>query len=51
MLVVQGDRDPFGMPPGALGRTIVVVEGADHGLRKGRALIAEAVVRFVASLV
>jgi uncharacterized protein len=28
VLVVQGDRDPFGMPPGA-----VVVPGADHGFR------------------
>jgi predicted alpha/beta-hydrolase family hydrolase len=28
VLVVQGDRDSFGMPPGA-----VVVAGADHGFR------------------
>ncbi|MDP9182043.1 MAG: hypothetical protein M3P04_04620 [Actinomycetota bacterium] len=28
VLVVQGDRDPFGMPPGA-----TVVPGADHGFR------------------
>jgi predicted alpha/beta-hydrolase family hydrolase len=28
VLVVQGDRDAFGMPPGA-----VVVPGADHGFR------------------
>lgn len=28
VLVVQGDRDPFGMPPGA-----VVVPGADHGFK------------------
>jgi len=33
VLVVQGDRDAFGMPPGA-----VVVPGADHGFKvaKGR---------------
>jgi len=28
VLVVQGDRDPFGLPPGA-----TVVAGADHGFR------------------
>jgi hypothetical protein len=28
VLVVQGDRDAFGMPPGA-----TVVPGADHGFR------------------
>jgi predicted alpha/beta-hydrolase family hydrolase len=28
VLVVQGGRDPFGMPPGA-----IVVPGADHGFR------------------
>lgn len=28
VLVVQGDRDPFGMPPGA-----TVIPGADHGFR------------------
>ena len=32
VLVVQGTRDPFGMPPPRRGRTIVQVE-ADHSLR------------------
>jgi uncharacterized protein len=32
-LVVQGERDPFGMPPPALRRTVVQVPG-DHSLRK-----------------
>ena len=32
VLVVQGDRDPFGMPPPAAGRTVVQVAG-DHGLK------------------
>ena len=32
VLVVQGDRDPFGCPPGAPGRALVVL-GADHSLR------------------
>jgi predicted alpha/beta-hydrolase family hydrolase len=33
VLVVQGDRDAFGMPPGA-----VVVPGADHGFRVAKGL-------------
>ena len=32
MLVVQGARDPFGMPPAAPRREIAVVQG-DHSLR------------------
>jgi uncharacterized protein len=32
-LVVQGERDPFGMPPARPGRTVVKVPG-DHSLRK-----------------
>jgi predicted alpha/beta-hydrolase family hydrolase len=40
VLVIQGDRDPFGMPPEAPGREVVVVPGT-HSLRSaGR--IAEA---------
>ena len=41
-LVVQGERDPFGMPPEAQGRTIVRVDG-DHGLRKEHSVIAAAI--------
>jgi uncharacterized protein len=33
-LVVQGERDPFGMPPPAPGRTVVRVAG-DHSLKTG----------------
>jgi predicted alpha/beta-hydrolase family hydrolase len=51
VLVVQGDRDPFGMPPKARGRRIVVVPGADHGLRKGAPTVARVVVEFVTSTV
>jgi predicted alpha/beta-hydrolase family hydrolase len=51
VLVVQGDRDPFGMPPPASGRTIVVIAGADHALRKDTAVIAAAVTGFVTSVV
>jgi predicted alpha/beta-hydrolase family hydrolase len=51
VLVVQGDRDAFGMPPPARGRTIRVIAGADHSLRKDPAAVALAVVDFVTSLI
>jgi uncharacterized protein len=41
-LVVQGDRDPFGMPPPGLGREVVRVAG-DHGLRSDLGAVADAV--------
>jgi Predicted hydrolase of the alpha/beta-hydrolase fold len=43
VLVVQGERDPFGMPPPGTGREIVVLAGADHALRRGLDVLAEAV--------
>lgn len=43
VVVVQGDRDAFGMPPAAPGREIRVVAGADHSLRRARATVQEAV--------
>lgn len=49
VLVVQGERDPFGMPPGGTGRTVEVIAGADHNLRKDTAAVAELVVGFVTS--
>jgi len=42
MLVVQGERDPFGMPPPSATRTVVQVLG-DHGLKKDLAAVATAV--------
>jgi len=42
MLVVQGDRDRFGMPPSARGRKVAVVPG-DHGLKAGTDAVADAV--------
>jgi uncharacterized protein len=42
VLVVQGESDPFGMPPEAPGRTVARVKG-DHGLRSDRAAVAEAI--------
>lgn len=47
VLVVQGERDAFGMPPAAPGRQIVVVPAADHSLKKDPAAVADALVRFV----
>jgi predicted alpha/beta-hydrolase family hydrolase len=42
MLIVQGDRDRFGMPPAARGRTVAQVPG-DHGLKKDLDAVGEAV--------
>jgi predicted alpha/beta-hydrolase family hydrolase len=41
-LVVQGERDPFGMPPGSSLRTVVEVSG-DHSLRSDLPAVAAAV--------
>jgi uncharacterized protein len=41
-LVVQGSRDPFGIPPAAAGRTVVEVQG-DHSLRTDLPAVAAAV--------
>ena len=41
-LVVQGARDPFGMPPAAAARTVVQVPG-DHSLRTDADAVAAAV--------
>ena len=49
VLVVQGDRDPFGMPPKRGGRKVIVVAGADHALKTDPAVVGRAVVRFVTS--
>jgi len=42
MLVVQGERDRFGIPPAGRGRKVVEVPG-DHSLRKDPAAVAAAV--------
>ncbi|MGH3036544.1 MAG: alpha/beta family hydrolase, partial [Gaiellaceae bacterium] len=42
VLVVQGERDRFGMPPATAGRTVVAVAG-DHSLRKDLDAVAAAV--------
>lgn len=50
VLVVQGDRDAFGMPPKARGRTLTVIAGADHSLRKDPVAVGAAVVDFVTTV-
>jgi uncharacterized protein len=42
MLIVQGERDRFGIPPDGPGRTVVEVPG-DHSLRKDPEAVAAAV--------
>jgi uncharacterized protein len=42
VLVVQGEHDPFGIPPEAAGRTVVLVPG-DHGLKADVGAVAAAV--------
>jgi uncharacterized protein len=42
VLVVQGERDPFGMPPSAERRTVVQVPG-DHSLKTDLEAVANAV--------
>jgi uncharacterized protein len=47
VLVVQGERDPFGMPPDAPGRVVARVTG-DHGLKGDRAAIRTAIAGWLA---
>lgn len=42
VLIIQGDRDPFGMPPPGPSRTVITVAG-NHSLRAGLADIGPAV--------
>ena len=42
-LCVAGSRDPFGVPPERAGREVLVVEGADHALRRDLAMVRAAV--------
>lgn len=50
VLVVQGDRDAFGVPPESPGRIVHIIAGADHSLRKNPGEVARTVVAFVTSL-
>jgi predicted alpha/beta-hydrolase family hydrolase len=49
-LVVQGESDPFGMPPSGPGRTVVHVPG-DHGLKKDLGAVGAAVGDWLATVV
>ena len=48
-LVVQGERDPFGMPPAGPSRDVVTVPG-DHGLKADLGAVAEAVRAWLAGI-
>ena len=50
VLVVQGERDRFGMPPSGPKRTVVEVEG-DHALRKNPEAVKAAVRAWLPSVV
>jgi predicted alpha/beta-hydrolase family hydrolase len=49
VLIVQGERDPFGMPPAAPGRTVVAVPG-DHSLKSSIAAVGPAVTAWLATV-
>lgn len=51
VLVVQGERDPFGMPPAGAGRDLVVIRRADHSLNRDPQAVAAAVEGFVTTLI
>ena len=54
VLVVQGSRDPFGCPPEDVLRPpsrLVVIDGADHGLKKGIPTLRAAVADFLPAVV
>ena len=50
VLVVQGARDPFGLPPASSMRSVVSVPG-DHSLRTARAALCDAVAAWLRELV
>jgi predicted alpha/beta-hydrolase family hydrolase len=50
VLIVQGERDPFGMPPRGRRRKVVAVPG-DHSLRSGIKQVAPAVAAWLPKVV
>ncbi|QTE27798.1 alpha/beta hydrolase family protein [Pengzhenrongella sicca] len=50
VLVIQGDRDPFGLPPAAADRTVAIVSG-DHSLRVGLTAVAATAREWLAEVV
>jgi predicted alpha/beta-hydrolase family hydrolase len=51
VVVLQGDRDPFGLPPAGPQRTVVVLPGDGHGLSRNVDAIATETTRFVQALI
>lgn len=51
VLVVQGDRDPFGLPPAGEDRQVIVVPGADHSLKRDPNAVAAATMTFVTTII
>jgi uncharacterized protein len=49
VLVIQGERDPFGMPPVGPGRTVIAVPG-DHSLKAATAHIGPALTAWLPSV-
>ena len=49
-LVVQGERDPFGMPPPGPSREVATVPG-DHGLKRDLGAVAAAVRAWLAEVI
>jgi uncharacterized protein len=49
MLIIQGERDQFGLPPAGAGRMVVTVKG-DHSLRSDPAAVGAAVGSWLAGL-
>jgi len=49
VLVVQGERDPFGMPPDGPGRTVARIAG-DHSLKSDVGALRDAVSEWLAGL-
>ena len=49
VLIVQGERDPFGIPPDGARRTVTLVPG-DHGLKSDLGAVAAAVGQWLRTL-
>jgi predicted alpha/beta-hydrolase family hydrolase len=49
VLVVQGENDPFGMPPSAPGRTVAAIPG-DHSLKRDVPALMAAVTAWLATV-
>jgi hypothetical protein len=51
VIVIQGERDPFGRPAPGPDREVVVIPAGDHSLKRDPAALAAAAVGFVTSLI